>query len=224
MTTLGIEYALGRELDGPTASIFYLGPFSFGPFDPPPRTEPDSRTLTVTPPFNDDDLVFDVVNVEIDGDNLPPGFRLGDKTSWRVEIVDDQLPKVSFFVIEALDVIPTPTGGLTLYPRVGEVFNVRLRIHPPNKRLDICSEYHSNGSYFDTRNDCLPDSSLDVVLHDHPKGNGGIVSIRRQRISNSEINYEVTTKKAGFYSMWIVKTVDGTLVGNIHRVSFQVSD
>ncbi|MCY4054101.1 MAG: hypothetical protein OXE98_09530, partial [Hyphomicrobiales bacterium] len=33
---------------------------------------------------------------EIDGDNLPPGFRLGDKASWRVEIPDDQKHAVSF--------------------------------------------------------------------------------------------------------------------------------
>ena len=42
LTTLGIEYALGRELDGPTASIFYLGPFSVGHFVPPP---PDGARL-----------------------------------------------------------------------------------------------------------------------------------------------------------------------------------
>ncbi|MCY4048418.1 MAG: hypothetical protein OXF24_02395, partial [Hyphomicrobiales bacterium] len=82
-------------LDGPAPSILFTGPSNFFPFLPP-RTEPDSRTLTVTPPYNDNDLVFDLVTVEIDEAGLPPGFRTGDKPSWRVEIPDDQRRMVSW--------------------------------------------------------------------------------------------------------------------------------
>ena len=110
---------LGFELDGPTASILYLGPLSLGPFEPPPSSAPDSRTLTVTPPYSDNDMVFDLVTVEIDRDRLPPGFRLGDKTSWRVEIPDDQLRTVSWAYSNA-----TANEG-------GALVSVDLRVHPP---------------------------------------------------------------------------------------------
>ena len=86
----------GFELDGPTTSVAFLGPLSLGPFEPPPSSAPDSSTLTVTPLYNDNDLVFDLVTVEIDRDRLPPGFRLGNKSSWRVEIPDDQLRTISW--------------------------------------------------------------------------------------------------------------------------------
>ena len=110
---------LGFELDGPTASILYLGPLSLGPFEPPPSSAPDSRTLTVTPPYNDNDLVFDVVTVEIDRDRLPLGFRLGDKTSWRVEIPDDQLRTVSW------------THSSATIHEGGPLASVDLQVRPP---------------------------------------------------------------------------------------------
>ncbi|MCY4048879.1 MAG: hypothetical protein OXF24_04755, partial [Hyphomicrobiales bacterium] len=81
---------LGTGLDGPTPSVVFEG--SLGPSS----TAPSSRTLTVTPPYRDNDLVFDVVNVGIDRDRLPPGFEIGNKGSWRVEIPDDQLRTISW--------------------------------------------------------------------------------------------------------------------------------
>ena len=82
---------------------------------------PDSFTLTLTPPFNDNDLVFDVVNVEIDRDRLPRGFTAGDKFSWRVEIPDDQKHAVSF---EKDDIVGYEASA-------GRIGDVRIFVHPP---------------------------------------------------------------------------------------------
>ena len=128
---------LGFELDGPTASILYLGPLSLGPFEPPPSSAPDSRTLTVTPPYNDNDMVFDLVTVEIDRDRLPPGFRVGNKPSWRVEIPDDQLRLASFSHSNA-----TANEG-------GALVSVDLRVHPP---FPSGETFYITGSFADTSN------------------------------------------------------------------------
>ena len=45
--------------------------------------------------LEDADRFDDIVTVTVDDDNLPLDFILGDKPSWRVEIPDDQLSKVS---------------------------------------------------------------------------------------------------------------------------------
>ena len=84
MTTGG---GASSPLNGPAPTVVFAGNHSTGP---------DSLTFTVTPPYSDNDLVFDVVNVEIDEDRLPPGFILGNKPSWRVEIPDEQVRRVSF--------------------------------------------------------------------------------------------------------------------------------
>ncbi|MCY4053960.1 MAG: hypothetical protein OXE98_08790, partial [Hyphomicrobiales bacterium] len=84
------------------------------------NTSTDSFTFTLTPPYNDDDLVFDVVNVEIDRDGLLPGFIPG-KSSWRVEIPDDQLRKVSW---NTRRIVGYETAS-------GSKLTARLFIHPP---------------------------------------------------------------------------------------------
>ena len=113
----------GAELDGPTPSVDLYGSF-FSSSSP----TSNSNTLVLTPTPNDDDLVFDVVNVEIDGDNLPPGFTSGNKPSWRVEIPDDQKRKFSFMVPPSAMV-----SGNSAVQTVndGEFVTIYIVVNPP---------------------------------------------------------------------------------------------
>ena len=107
-------------LDGPMPSFVFAGSSDSFPFLPPSsQTAPDSRILTVTPTYNDNNLVLDEISVEIDRDNLPPGFRVGDKPSWKVEIPDDQLRTVRW---------DYPSGTAT---EGGGLLSARLRVLPP---------------------------------------------------------------------------------------------
>ena len=99
-------------LNGPAPTVTFAGNHLAGP---------DSLTFTVTPPSNDDDLAFDVVTVEIDRDRLPPGLMLGKKTSWKVEIPDDQLRAVSF----------DSERIIALESEHNKEFHVGLFVHPP---------------------------------------------------------------------------------------------
>ena len=119
-------------LNGPAPTVTFAGNHSTGP---------DSLTLTVTPPYNDDDLVFDVVNVGIDEDRLPQGFRLGNKSSWRVEIPDDQLRRVSWVTpyaeryeaignYSAEEALANHAAQNNMETEAGYAASI-LRVHPP---------------------------------------------------------------------------------------------
>ena len=158
--------------------------------------------------------------------NLPDGFYFGSNTFVDFDIHDNEETIVEFVALEALDAVPDGSGVLRLFPKVGDIFNVRIRILPPNKKLQTCSYYTASGHLDNVDSDrCFSlSSSVHVELDEHPRGTGGIVSVSSRRISDSELEFDVTAKKAGFYSMWIAETLDGTVFSDVRRISFQVSE
>ncbi len=117
------------SLEGSTPVIYYAPTRSSGP---------DSVTLTLLPAYNDDDLVFDLINIEIDREELSRSFIIGHKPSWRIEIPDDQLRKVSWDVDRAVG----------YESQTGQTNVMVLTVHPPlppNEGLGF--SWHISGTW-----------------------------------------------------------------------------
>ncbi|MCY4038288.1 MAG: hypothetical protein OXF09_02385, partial [Hyphomicrobiales bacterium] len=169
LTMVATNGGTPSPLEGSAATVTFAGSHSTGP---------DSFTLTLTPPHNDNDLVFDVVNVEIDRDNLQPGITLGDKSSWRVEIPDDQLRKVSF-----------STDRLVGYEAEGGGHIFRIFVHPPlplNEAIRVTWDHY--GIVFlnchASHPNCVP---RDIILWEEHTGAEDIYRISGGK-SNSHVN------------------------------------
>ena len=212
---------LGAELDGPTPSVDLYGSF-FSSSSP----TSNSNTLALTPPSNDDDLVFDVVNVEIDGDRLPPGFRLGNKSSWRVEIPDDQLRKVSFSTEHSVAYEMDSDGNYSV---------VRLFVHPPlppNEGLGFYWSYSAGSWNRFTCNWQHINCSVErrVRLSETNSGNDSIVrGWWTNRSNNSDMHLNFTVRPDNdIWSETIILTIDevpsGLAVGEISTFTLFIHD
>ena len=126
---------------------------------------------------------------------------------------------VEFYVVERENAVPNASGGLNLYPSVGDVINVRLRAHNLNKRLDTCTFVLANEGYFDFPEGCISGNDT-AFLDDHPRGRGGIVDLHVSRVSRSEINYRFTVKTISFYTIYIREQNGSLFFDNISRVNF----
>ena len=185
----------------------------------------DSVTLSFRA-RTDFDASEDLILVAIDEENLPDGFYLGEPNVWRVRLVENQRPTVTLFPFVGPRLRPDYGGVVNLFPRVGDVIDLRLRRSPAAPML-VWSKHDAPNSYFRIFHCGGSCSGYDYVhLDDHPRGSGGDrVYIHPGRINASEINYRFTMAKAGLYSVWI-KTLPNERVGfgETRQVLFHISN
>ena len=172
----------------------------------------------------DGDHDRDQVRIAIDGDNLPDGFYLGSNTFVDFDIHDYGQYIVEFVWLEEPDAIPD-SGVLRIFPRVGDVINLRLRAPGLWRSLIPCTKQGNNNhlevySFIEFCSIGPTDTFYHTVLDDHPRGGGGLVGVTATVVSYRDrvYNYRITTKKSGFYSIWIQTPTDRAVTGDIRQV------